>query len=239
MAAKGKEWQRARRIMQPDILSPKAAASYLPMLPDVLSTISNEFPNLASKDLDDFCMRAVFDMFSIIMLGKSFSILTPDNAHPVGLEFAVGASKTFRMSGELVCDPKEKFFRDMNISTAKWTEFSELLAQTYVNSAVLIEEATRGIEMTMTNEEYEKKRSEEDTDEDAHDAVKIFDGVNEKNSTSTSTSSKSNSSSAAPQSYLNRLVSKGAFTVNDAALELPQLVFAGVDTTSVALNWCV
>lgn len=212
----GKKWQDARRKLQMDILAPQVAASYIPSLSLAAKDMSQTFPILC-HDMDHFCMRAVFDMFSTVILGRSYRTLVTDQADAVGHEFAVNTQEAFRLCGDLLVNPVEKFCFEWGIPTAKLKEFVKHMDASYTVAELLTKQSLDGV----------TKLQGLDTNQfDSADAVKLFDG-----------NISAEEVNQIEGSYIQRLIRRGALTVKEACIEVPPLVFAGVDATASALMW--
>jgi cytochrome P450 len=216
LAKGGKDWQDARRKLQMDILMPQVAASYIPLLATATRDMSETFPTLCN-DMDSFCMRAVFDMFSAAILGRSYRTLVVNQADPVGSEFAVNTQEAFRLCGDLLVSPIEKFYYDWGIETAKFKEFLKRMDASYSVAALLTKQALEGVTAMQGLETPQF---------DSEDAVKLYDGK-----------ISADQLSLLEGSYIQRLIKRGALTVEEACHQVPPLVFAGVDTTASALMW--
>ena len=216
LASVNKKWQDTRRKLQTDILAPQTAATYIPSLATAAKDISATFPELC-HDMDHFCMRAVFDMFSAAILGRSYRTLVADVTDEVGRDFAVNTQEAFRLCGDLLVDPMEKVFYNWGVSTQKYKEFVKYMDASYRGAELLTKQSLEGVtrQQGLRTEQY-----------DSNDAVNLFDGK-----------LPANDMDMIDGSYIQRLIRRGALTVDEAIIEVPPLVFAGVDTTASALMW--
>lgn len=101
----GPKWKHSRVGMQPDILSPQAAQSYLPLINPAVRTASLAFGDYL-HDVHGFATRASFDMFTGAMVGRSVATLSA-NAREEDVEFVERVVRLFRVFGELLLSPVE------------------------------------------------------------------------------------------------------------------------------------
>lgn len=228
LAKVGKEWKDMRRKLQPDILSPQTAASYLPALAPVAEDMSTAFPDLCG-DMERFCTSAVFDMFSAAILGQSYKTLITTETDTEGYEFAKNSQEAFRLCGDLMADPAEKVYSRWNYDSPKRNAFEERMDAAYAIAERLTRESLRGVTVdAAVAENGTTTGCEED------DTVKIFDG---EVTTAHDTTPSSATTPPVDASYIQRLIRRGRLTVEEAVNEVPPLVFAGVDTTATLLHW--
>ena len=76
MFGRGEGWKRIRSFLQTDLLSPQSASKYLPGIISTVETISKSADQ--QQDFAKYLNNAAFDMFSVVMLGKSSGITDPN-----------------------------------------------------------------------------------------------------------------------------------------------------------------
>ena len=139
MLSVGEPWKVLRSKLQPDILSPQVAASYLPSLNKVSRQASEAFP--LNSDLPHvFTSRVAFDMFTAATLGKSRGMLFPETALKVDHEFIENSEVCMRTAGLLAYSPLETMLQKY-ISTTQYKIFEDATSKVYARSAELVEEA--------------------------------------------------------------------------------------------------
>ena len=139
MISVGEPWKVLRSKLQPDILSPQVAASYLPSLNKVSRQASEVFP--LNSDLPHvFTSRVAFDMFTAATLGKSRGMLFPETASKVDHEFIENSEVCMRTAGLLAYSPLETMLQKY-ISTTQYKIFEDATSKVYARSAELVEEA--------------------------------------------------------------------------------------------------
>ena len=135
----GEPWKNLRSKLQPDILSPQVAASYLPSLNKVSRQASEVFP-LSSDQPHEFTSRVAFDMFTAAILGKSRGILFPETALKVDHEFIENSTVCMRTAGLLAYSPIETMLQKY-ITTPQYKIFKDATDKVYERSAELVNEA--------------------------------------------------------------------------------------------------
>lgn len=135
----GEKWKDVRVKLQADILSPQAAASYLPSLILVGRQASDAFALLGS-DPYDLTSRASFDMFGITMLGKSPGVLFPSTAAKEDVEFIHDSMACMRTAGLMVFSPYESFIQKY-FDTKMYKEFEKATENVNRRSEQLVHEA--------------------------------------------------------------------------------------------------
>jgi len=134
----GLEWKKIRTITQTDLLSPQAAASYLPSLLEVSRQASVAFPSSASIP-QDFTSRVAFDMFTLSTLGKSRG-MTNQTASKEDQEFITNSTDCMRYAGLLAYSPKEGLMQKY-IDTSDYKKFELATDMVYKRSVELVQEA--------------------------------------------------------------------------------------------------
>ena len=135
----GEKWKNVRVKLQADILSPQAAASYLPSLTLVGSQASDAFAFMGSNP-HDLTSRVSFDMFGITMLGKSPGVLFPDTAAKEDVEFIRDSITSMRTAGLMVLSPYESFMQKY-FDTKLYKEFERATDNVNRRSEHLVREA--------------------------------------------------------------------------------------------------
>lgn len=135
----GEKWKNVRVKLQADILSPQAAASYLPSLTLVGSQASDAFAFMGSNP-HDLTSRVSFDMFGITMLGKSPGVLFPDTAAKEDVEFIRDSITSMRTAGLMVLSPYESFMQKY-FDTKLYKEFEKATDNVNRRSEHLVREA--------------------------------------------------------------------------------------------------
>jgi cholestanetriol 26-monooxygenase len=135
----GEKWKNVRVKLQADILSPQAAASYLPSLTLVGRQASDAFAFMGSNP-HDLTSRVSFDMFGITMLGKSPGVLFPDTAAKEDVEFIRDSITSMRTAGLMVLSPYESFMQKY-FDTKLYKEFEKATDNVNRRSEHLVREA--------------------------------------------------------------------------------------------------
>ena len=137
----GEKWKTVRMKLQPDILSPQAAASYLPSLIKIGVQASEVFPRSGSSP-HDFTCRVSFDMFSSSMLGKSRGMLSPETAAKEDHEFIDNSIQCMRSAGALVYSPYETLI-EKYYTTDLYKKFEKTTIDVHKRSNELVQEALK------------------------------------------------------------------------------------------------
>lgn len=219
----GAPWKELRNKLQHDIVSPQAATSYLPKLNPIAKSASKIFPTGAA-DLDDFTTRTAFDMFAEAVLGKNRGILFPETADPRDREFAENSKKALSLAGNLIYSPKENMLKKL-VRTPLWNEFSAAMDITMKRALEISREVADSIDKVEKNPSTSTEEVKTAAQEMAQ-AENLWDGVGVSDVSET-------------DGYIRRLIKSGKLTAEEAALEVSNLLFAGVETTSNSMNWLI
>lgn len=79
-AGRGATWKRLRTFLQTDLLSPQAAAGYVPIMAEAARLASRGAP-ASSDDLNAYTNRCSFDLFNSLMFGQLTKMADPDTGH--------------------------------------------------------------------------------------------------------------------------------------------------------------
>jgi cholestanetriol 26-monooxygenase len=135
----GEKWKDVRVKLQPEILSPQAAAQYLPSLTLVGRQASDAFALMGSNPYD-LTSRVSFDMFGITMLGKSPGVLFPSTAAKEDVEFIHNSIACMRTAGLMTYSPYESFMQKY-VDTKLYKEFEKATDNVNRRSEQLVHEA--------------------------------------------------------------------------------------------------
>jgi len=79
-AGRGETWKRLRTFLQTDLLSPQAAAGYVPGMVRAAELASKGAP-ASSDDLNAYTNRCSFDLFNSLMFGSLTKMADPNTGH--------------------------------------------------------------------------------------------------------------------------------------------------------------
>ena len=79
-AGRGATWKRLRTFLQTDLLSPQAAAGYVPIMAEAARLASRGAP-ASSDHLNAYTNRCSFDLFNSLMFGQLTKMADPDTGH--------------------------------------------------------------------------------------------------------------------------------------------------------------
>jgi cytochrome P450 len=79
-AGRGETWKRLRTFLQTDLLSPQAAAGYVPRIVEAAQLASRGAPASASE-LNAYTNRCSFDLFCSLMFGELTKMADPETGH--------------------------------------------------------------------------------------------------------------------------------------------------------------
>ena len=228
MLKNGEVWKHTRSGLQPDLLSPQAAQSYLPLLVPVTHSASEALPRFC-HDLELFSMRAAFDMFTAAMLGHSTNSLKPDAAQK-DLDFIDNSNKMFRLLAELLYSAYETKLRDV-MDTQKYKEFDASVSDLMVYADEVARKAVAGVQRTSRQVAAASVTAGDGVGEGSdagQEAERLWtgEGVEE---VSDATGMK--------DCYVRRACERGGLTIDELVSEFAFLFLAGVDTTSSYMNW--
>ena len=138
MISDGELWKDIRVKLQPGILSPQTAASYLPSLIEVGQQASSTFAATGDSPFD-FTSRVAFDMFTASMLGKSRGMLFPETASKADLKFIDDSILCMRTAGDLSYSPYEGLAKDY-FKTKMYNTFERATDDVYKRANELVAE---------------------------------------------------------------------------------------------------
>uniref|UniRef100_A0A7S1ZHZ6 Cytochrome P450 n=1 Tax=Trieres chinensis TaxID=1514140 RepID=A0A7S1ZHZ6_TRICV len=119
---RGAEWKRLRTFFQTDMLSPQAAAGYLPGVIKAAELASRGAP-LCVNDLNQFLENSAFDMFCTVMLGELTDVANPETpSDPLNLEFCRSACRGLSLNNRLNIDPYQVMMGKLGIKTELYNE---------------------------------------------------------------------------------------------------------------------
>jgi cytochrome P450 len=153
----GVPWRDIRIKLQPDILSPQAAESYLPALTEVARQATKAFPFIADKP-HEFTSRVAFDMFTASILGKSRGMLNPEEAFKEDLDFMVNSAVCMQTAGLLALSPLQIALQNY-VKTKEYRTFEQATDMVYKRSVELVHEAVLDIAKREEEIETENVRS--------------------------------------------------------------------------------
>lgn len=133
----GEHWQKIRFALQEDIISPKSARSYLPLISRACEIASPNFFAYASRP-DHFSTRLAFDMFTAALYGLQMQSAA-DKGRQRDIEFVENTQAMFHLTGELIWKPHYEMRIFKNNALNK--EFAERADLSVEHSAVLLDEA--------------------------------------------------------------------------------------------------
>lgn len=107
---RGAYWQKLRRFMQTDLLSPKSAKGYVKGMVAAAQHASKGAPAWGA-DINTFMMRSSFDLFSTIMFGEMTGVANtldkePD---PVNFQFCDASVGALEQLMPLLTRPEARF----------------------------------------------------------------------------------------------------------------------------------
>lgn len=223
----GHEWQDARRKLQKDIFSPQAANQYAQYVYPIVTEASALFGSYLEDDkkegLKGFTTRVAFDAFCAAVLGKPLGTIHTESCDPRDNQFVQNSVTAMECMGGLVFSPAEKITNvDLNINTKMWKTFESAMDAIYERSEEIVMEVAKRDPKSASSPP--SNAAEEDDDVDFESLWNGSHPHDENDDLSTG-------------SYLERVIRRGEMTPEEAATQVGSLLFAGVDTTSVFLQW--
>lgn len=140
----GEAWKEIRLKLQPDLLSPQAVESYIPLLWEVGKQASEVFPSTAHIP-DEFAARVSFDMFAASILGKSRGSLFPRTVLKEDSDFVLNSTNGLRQLGVLFASPYENVMHRYDVDTAGYKKFAHLMKLVNDRANELVQESTSDI----------------------------------------------------------------------------------------------
>jgi len=119
--SRGESWQRIRRFMQTDLLSPDAAKGYVPGMIKACQTASQGAP-LHAKNINGYTAQCSFDMFSSIVFGEFPGLAGSGKKEEQDEKFCTSSITALELVLPMMADPTERVqqmlgFKSKNYST--------------------------------------------------------------------------------------------------------------------------
>merc|ERR1712137_1224056 len=90
--SQGEEWKRLRSALAADLMQPKAARTYLPLINRAVEECCQALEDYEGN-MDEFVTLMAFDMFSAVCLGSIMGSANRSMAQPVNLKFVEDLQK--------------------------------------------------------------------------------------------------------------------------------------------------
>eukprot|EP00596_Hydrurales_sp_CCMP1899_P000479 CAMPEP_0119052606 /NCGR_PEP_ID=MMETSP1177-20130426/73847_1 /TAXON_ID=2985 /ORGANISM="Ochromonas sp, Strain CCMP1899" /LENGTH=555 /DNA_ID=CAMNT_0007032237 /DNA_START=128 /DNA_END=1796 /DNA_ORIENTATION=- len=230
----GLEWKKIRTITQTDLLSPQAAASYLPSLLEVSRQASVAFPSSASIP-QDFTSRVAFDMeglmqkyidtSSLLEVSRQASVAFPSSASipqdfTSRVAFDMFTLSTLGKSRGMTNQTASKEDQEFITNSTDCMRYAGLLAYSPKEGLMQKYIDTSDYKKFELATDMVYKRSVELVQEAMLEHTEDLPGVVSDN-----------------ESYLKRLLKSGNLSTEEVGAEVAGLLLAAVDTTSNYMNW--
>jgi len=98
--SQGEEWKRLRSALAADLMQPKAARAYLPVINRAVEESCQALEDYEGN-MDEFVTLMAFDMFSAVCLGSIMGSANRSMAKPVNLKFVDDAQLAFSAIGKM------------------------------------------------------------------------------------------------------------------------------------------
>jgi cytochrome P450 len=132
---RGETWKRLRTFLQTDLLSPQAAAGYVPRMVEAAQLASRGAPAAASE-LNAYTNRCSFDLFCSLMFGELTKMADPETGHnEENVEFCNASVRGMETMFAQMTSPlelvmfklgfKTKLYKEMAGSFSKATEIAK------------------------------------------------------------------------------------------------------------------
>jgi len=124
-AGRGETWKRLRTFLQTDLLSPAAAAGYVPIMAEAARLASRGAPASAG-DPNGYAHRCSFDLFNSLMFGQLTRLADPETGRDQE-ENLLFCNTTVRGMDTLfrqMTDPMQKVLFDIGITTGLYKDMS-------------------------------------------------------------------------------------------------------------------
>ena len=120
--SQGESWQRIRRFMQTDLLSPNAAKGYVPGMIKACETASQGAP-LHAKNINEYAAQCSFDMFSSIVFGEFPGLAGNGKKEEQDEEFCTSSINALELILPMMIDPKEMMQHLLGMKSSKYSTF--------------------------------------------------------------------------------------------------------------------
>ncbi len=120
--SQGESWQRIRRFMQTDLLSPGSAKGYVPGMIKACETASQGAP-LYAKDINGYTAQCSFDMFSSIVFGEFPGMAGTGKKEEQDLTFCKSSVDALELVLPMMADPSELFQYKLGLKSKTYSTF--------------------------------------------------------------------------------------------------------------------
>lgn len=121
----GEEWQRIRRFMQTDLLSPDAARGYVPGMIKACQIASQGAPSHANN-INEYMAQCSFDMFTSIMFGEFTGLAgSGGDKDKHNEKFCTSSIAALELIVPIIINPVEKLQSSLGIKTKLYSTFSD------------------------------------------------------------------------------------------------------------------
>jgi len=124
-SAVGPEWKKLRSILQKNLVNPRDAQGYYPLLSDIADQAVNYMPANANQ-MGSYAPRMAIDLFITLMCGHPLNI-TSNSATPEDAKFVDNSIAVFKVFAYLMNTPSEITSHMEGGSTPAWEEFKGLM----------------------------------------------------------------------------------------------------------------
>jgi len=122
--AQGDKWQRVRRFMQTDLLSPAAAKGYVPAMIKACELASKGAP-LHSKNMNNYTPQCSFDMFSAVAFGDFTGLAGGGDKDEQDERFCKANASAGEVLIPMMTDPVERVQNSLGIKSKAYSTFHE------------------------------------------------------------------------------------------------------------------
>jgi len=120
--SQGESWQRIRRFMQTDLLSPDAAKGYVPGMIKACQTASQGAP-LHANNINGYTAQCSFDMFSSIVFGEFPGLAGRGKKEEQDETFCTSSIAALELIIPMMTDPTERIQRKLGFKSKTYSTF--------------------------------------------------------------------------------------------------------------------
>ncbi len=120
--SQGESWQRIRRFMQTDLLSPGSAKGYVPGMIKACQTASDGAP-LYAKDINGYTAQCSFDMFSSIVFGDFPGMAGTGKKEEQDMKFCTSSVDALELVLPMMVDPAELIQLKLGLKSKTYSTF--------------------------------------------------------------------------------------------------------------------
>jgi len=120
--SQGESWQRIRRFMQTDLLSPDAAKGYVPGMIKACQTASQGAP-LHAKNINGYTAQCSFDMFSSIVFGEFPGLAGRGKKEEQDEMFCTSSIAALELIIPMMADPTERIQHKLGFKSKTYSTF--------------------------------------------------------------------------------------------------------------------